>query len=394
MRVFATLTVVLTALCAVVTVVFVVLATGHARPAGAAMSGGVSAIGLALSAVAFAVVGRLVIIRVPGNRVGPILCVNGLLFACVAGGVYANYALFVAEPPLPAIAAVVLYQVPAPAGFGLIGVVLLLFPDGRLPSPRWRAALIVSLTGIAAVTIGLLLRPGPSDPPFELVDNPFGIPGLLEPMDALVGLGWALMGLGDALAAVAMVVRLRRATGIERQQLKWMALGAGILGVVFPCVVLTYLLGVDGGETIRDTALAVGIAAFPITAGVAILRFRLYDFDVVVNRALVYGALTATLAATYIGTVLLLQAILLSETSGLAVAISTLAVAALFRPARARIQDAVDRRFYRRRYDAERTIEAFSARMRDQVELDALGAELRAVVDETMQPKHVSLWLK
>jgi hypothetical protein len=320
--------------------------------------------------------------------------VNGVLLASIAGGVYANYALFVADPPLPAGAAVVLYNVAGPPAFGLIGVVLLLFPDGRLPAPRWRPALIVSLTGIAAIALGYAFRPGPGDPPFQSVDNPFGIAGAFELFDGLTGLGWVLMGVGCVLAAIAMVIRLRRSGGVERQQLKWMALGAGVLGVTFPCVEVTYLAGMDSGQTIRDTVLAAGIAAIPITAGIAILRYRLYDFDVVVNRALVYGALTATLAATYVGSVLLLQALVVNEGSGLAVALSTLAVAGLFRPARARIQAAVDRRFYRRRYDAERTIAAFSARLRDQVELDALGAELRQVVIDTVQPAHVSLWLK
>src|SRR5689334_1984714 len=149
MRLLATLSVVLTAICAVITVVFVVLTTGHARPTGAALSGGVSSIMLCASALAYAVVGRLIVVRVPGNRVGPVLCVDGVALGLIAAGVYATYAVFVANPPLPGVEwAVLIYDVPGPAAFGLLGVVLLLFPDGRLPSPRWRGALIVSLTGI------------------------------------------------------------------------------------------------------------------------------------------------------------------------------------------------------------------------------------------------------
>jgi hypothetical protein len=192
---------------------------------------------------------------------------------------------------------------------------------------------------------------------------------------------------------VSLVRRFRRAQGVERQQLKWLVysaaviLVAGIGGTIF----------VEPVSTDTSNALeSLAVTTYPIALGVAMLRYRLYDIDVVINRTLVYGALTAILAGVYIGCVLLLQLVLDPVTSGssLAVAVSTLAVAALFRPARARIQAAVDRRFYRRKYDAAHTLEDFSARLREQVDLDALGGELRTVVAETMQPAHVSLWLR
>jgi hypothetical protein len=211
--------------------------------------------------------------------------------------------------------------------------------------------------------------------------------------------GSVAYGLGYGLAAVALVVRFRRARAREREQLKWFAFIGGLaiasLGLALSDSVLPHeadAVPIFGWFS----ALVLLLVGLPIATGIAILRHRLYDIDVVINRALVYGALTATLAATYLGSVLVLQLLLepLTADSGLAVAASTLAVAALFRPARARIQRAVDRRFYRHRYDAQRTFEAFSARLRDQVDLDEVAGELRAVVGETVSPAGMSLWLR
>jgi hypothetical protein len=207
-----------------------------------------------------------------------------------------------------------------------------------------------------------------------------------------------LVILSFVIGIAGLVMRYRRSSGHDRAQLRWVAVSGGAFFVIY---VVTLPLGSMLGETspaaIAITGIAImAFAALPIGIGFAILRQRLYDIDVVINRALVYGGLTALLAATYLGSVLLLQLLLdqFTQGSGLAVAASTLATAALVRPARARIQDAVDRRFFRRKYDAGRTLEQFGARLRDEVDLDALSAELRNVVADTMQPQHVTLWTR
>jgi hypothetical protein len=267
---------------------------------------------------------------------------------------------------------------------------LLLFPDGRLPSHRWRAVAWCAGVGIALFFVTDSLRPGPLDDYPEVV-NPYGVDGLVR--EAIEGIAVLALAVAIAGSPLAPIVKFRRAGRVQRQQIKWLSLAGALAVMIFLFALPLYDVLPPG---VADAAIMGGILLLPVAAGMAILRYRLYDIDVVINRTLVYGALTATLAAAYLGSVLLLQLALspLTEESDLAIAGSTLAVAALFRPARARIQSVVDRRFYRRRYDAARTLEGFGARLRDQVELDSLGAELRAVVAETMQPAHMSLWLR
>jgi hypothetical protein len=379
------------------TLVLLALGAGHATPADSFGLSGYGGVAFAVAALAFATVGALVIARVPGNAIGPIFYVTGAILA-VGDFVfqYADRALYISPGGLPAgSTAAWLQNFGLPPAFGLLGVALLVFPDGRLPSRRWRPALWLAVTGIALNTIGYALRPGPLDDPFATVTNPLGVAGTFDLMDALSGFGWMFMGASVGLAAAATPIRLGRARGRERAQLKWLALATAITGVAVVSDVTSYFVAAEGIGELRDVVLAIGFAVFPLAAGAAILRYRLFDIDVVINRTLVYGALTAILAGAYLGSVLLLQLVLapLTADSGLAIAASTLAVAALFRPARARIQDAVNRRFYRRRYDAARTLEAFSARLRDEVDLEAVGHAMRAAVHDTVQPAHLSLWL-
>jgi len=346
-----------------------------------------------VASLAFGTVGAMVTTRVPGNPIGPIFLGTGVVVG--AGDLafqYADRALFISDTWPGGATAAWLQNLGLPPSFGLLGLALLLFPYGQLPSRRWRAALYLAVTGIVLIVGGYSLRPGPLDDPFDNVTNPFGV-GSFDLMDALTGFGWMLMAASVGLAALAMSIRLRRSNGLERQQLKWLALAAAIAGVAIVADAISYFADVHGIEQPRQVLLGLGFCVFPVAAGAAILRYRLYDIDVVINRALVYACLTATLAGAYAGSVLLLQ-LVLSPSSGLVVAASTLAVAALFQPARRRIQDAVDRRFYRRRYDARRTLENFGARLRNEVELDSLMDELLTVVAETMQPGQLSLWMR
>jgi hypothetical protein len=342
--------------------------------------------------LAFPLVGALVASRRPRNWVGWILLADGLLWTF--GAVLDSYRVYGLARPgsVPFSGAVhALGQwlwVPA---VGLFAVYLiLLFPDGRLPSRRWRP--LAWFSGAVMV----LLSAG--------IGKPFGLEQYPWVSDALPVV-LALLPLCILASAVSLVLRYRQAGTEVREQIKWVAFAALFVGVQFVIDIGASLLLVPMTASGREPAwLAlldqVGFIMFagvPIAVGIAVLKYRLYDIDVIINRALVYGSLTATLVALYFGGILVLQRLFVALTgqqSTLAVVASTLAIAALFNPLRRRIQGFVDRRFYRRKYDASKTLETFSAKLRDATDLEALSGDLKAVVGETMQPEHVSLWLR
>jgi hypothetical protein len=267
---------------------------------------------------------------------------------------------------------------------------LLLFPDGRLPSPRWRPVAWCAALGAAGGVGGYALEAGPLVD-FPQIANPYGVD---SPIVGIVGLAGSIVAAGCMVAsAVSLIVRLRRAGSVERQQIKWLAYGGAV-------VVGT--IGVGGLITLWSVPVSIVIMSLallglPIFTGIAIVRYRLYDIDLLINRTLVYGVLTTTLVALYLGGVVVLQRIfvaLTGEQSTLAVVASTLVIAALFNPLRRRIQSFIDRRFYRRKYDARKTLEAFSIKLRDETDLEALNENLVGVVAETMQPAYASVWLR
>jgi hypothetical protein len=355
----------------------------------------------------YAFVGALVASRQPGNAVGWMLLVIGIALTL---GTLADANLLSRTAPARGLSGWLSEWVWY-VWLALAGIFLpQLFPDGRPLSPRWRPVLVLGVVSLVLSIVGAAFEPGRMevDSPVP-VENPFGIGGPIgDAMPVVSRAGDVLAAAAFVLAAASLVLRFRRSRGIERQQLKWFAYVGMLAATGLALAMSQVLFGTEPGDDVEDGwlevvgavgwSLALGaiVLGIPIATGMAILRHRLYDIDVVINRTLVYGALTATLAVAYLASVLLLQLALspLTEDSGLAIAGSTLAVAALFRPARARIQELVDRRFYRRKYDAAHTIERFGARLRDEVELDSLSAELRGVAAETMQPAHVSLWLR
>jgi hypothetical protein len=356
---------------------------------------GPGALAFGLMMVAFAALGALVASRRPRNPIGWILVVSPLClgFTQVARDWYVH-TLFADPGSLPLAGGLMWCANWAwiPGFMPLLTLLLLLFPDGRVPSRRWRPVGWLAVAGMGLLIVGYAFAPGPLED-YPRVENPLGVEGPLgEVLEVFRALGFPFFAFAAFGSMASLVVRFRRSHGVERQQLKWMAAAAAL-------VVAAWSVNAFFDQALKtDISLILPLAllALPAAAAIAVLRYRLWDLGLVVRRTLVYGGLSATLAGTYIGIVLLLQLALepLTSDSGLAIAGSTLAVAALFRPARGRIQGLVDRRFYRRRYDAVRTVESFSARLRDEVELDSLSAELRDVVRETVQPAHVSLWLR
>jgi hypothetical protein len=352
--------------------------------------------------VIFPAIGLFLVSRRPEHPIGWLFCAAGLVVGldhfC---GEYAIYALLAQPGSLPAGQAAAWVSswlwVPFTA---LCAYLVLLFPDGRLPSGRWRS--FAWLVGIAAI-VGVAVQALLPVPTCEVcpIENPLGIEGLesvAELVDALVEA--FLVGVLGSLALTSLFLRFRRASGVEHQQIKWLVF---IFSVLFLGATLAYIVysatEARWAWSVGQSLLAVASVGVPIAMGVAILRYRLYDIDSLINRTLVYGSLTLLLAAVYFGGVTLTEAIFRTltgqeEQPQLAIVVSTLVIAALFTPLRRRIQSFIDRRFYRKKYDAAKTLESFSAKLRDETDLDALSDDLVGLVRETMQPAHVSLWLR
>jgi hypothetical protein len=361
----------------------------------------VAVLALAALVLAYATVGALIVARRPGNRVGWILCAAGLTIGITT--LASGYAVFSLAAPgtLPGTewAAWFAYWIWVPGVGSAMTFGLLVFPDGRLPSRRWRVAGWLAVVSLATLAFGSAFTPGPlSD--YPEVENPLG----LAPLEGSVledgGVGWVLVSASVVISAVSIAVRYRRTTGEERQQIKWFLFTSVLIAVGWAASQVLQDIAPPTGGSLGAASLMLGIISLlgiPVAVGIAILKHRLYDIDVIINRTLVYGALTASLVLVYLGGVVLLQNVfraLTGQESQLAVVASTLAIAALFNPLRLTIQTFIDRRFYRRKYDAAKTLAEFSSKLRDETDLDALSDDLTAVVRETVQPTHVSLWLR
>jgi signal transduction histidine kinase len=364
----------------------ILLVLGPGRPLPDDLFGGVAGAAFLVLSLAYATVGAVIALRLPGHRIGWLFSLTGLLSAVnVLTYAYAEHGLYAAEPPLARTAAVVwgTLELTAP----LLVLSLLLLPDGRLPSPRWRPAAAMCLVAIVLLPLSRLLTPGPMDDPFAIVSSPVGIAGARDVMVALDWFGWVLTFLALVLGVVAVRVRLRRSQGAERQQVKWVLAVTTAVGIAVGLDMATWFIWPDGQLQARIAVIGLAFAAIPLAAGIAILRYRLYDIDIVINRALVYGALTVLLAATYVAVTLLLG-MALGSGSAPATAAATLAVAIAFRPLRGRLQDAVDRRFSRARYDAVRRVTSF---LEDVRAGRAVPEDVEAVLREVLDDPHLEL---
>jgi hypothetical protein len=353
-----------------------------------------------LIAIGFSTVGAVITPRLPRqNLVGWLFCTIGFV-----GGVrlfVAEYAIvtLLAEPgSLPST---------LPGGetlawisswvwvlhVGLFVFLALLFPDGRPPSSRWRPLVWGIGVGVVAGTVSVALWPETARG-FDLINHPLGTEVATDVFNPVETIVYAL----GLIAAASLFVRLRGSKGVEREQVKWFTYAVAVLAT---SATLAYVVSESIGgvwlDWVSSVLVIASVVGLPVAVGIAILRYHLYNIDLIINRTLVYGPLTAVLAVLYFGSIVVLQSLfraLTGEGSQLVVVASTLAIAALFNPLRRRIQGLIDRSFYRRKYDAVKTLEAFSAKLRDETDLDALSDDLVGVVRGTMQPAHVSLWLR
>jgi hypothetical protein len=341
-------------------------------------------------ALAVTINGAIILWHRPQNRIGWVLCASGVA-GCAEHlvGSYAAAAIFGGVLPLGPAAAWIFSWLEI-LHIGPLGTLaLLLFPDGRLPSPRWRPVMWSAAAAIAAIAVGIAFLPAPL--PAIGIPNPLGRSDFAVETLLLAGIGFVLLALSSLLSALSLLLRYRRSSGIERQQIKWVAFASVLVAV--PVVgVIVIGLPLDVGAWIASLAAV----PLPTAMTIALIRYRLYDIDVLVHRTVVYGATSAAIAIAFFAGIVALQALLRPITAGseLAIAASTLGSVALFQPIRRRVQDAVDRRFDRFRYDAARTLDAFADRLRDEVDLDTLRGDLLSAVERTMAPAHASVWLR
>jgi hypothetical protein len=349
-----------------------------------------------LMGVGASTVGAIIASRRTHNPIGWLLCASGLVFGvAMFASEYAIYTLLVSPGTLPAGEALASVNPLWVLGFNLFVLMLILFPTGQLPRSRWRWVVYLYVAVALGEVIAMLFLPGTLEG-LDLIENPLGIEGLpigRKPVQALVFTG-------GLVASATLILRLRRGSWVERQQIKWLAYAAtASAGGSILTYTPTEAIGARWVTSVGYVLLELGVLGIPISIGIAILRYRLYEIDTLINRTLVYGSLTAMLALVYFGGVTVTQALLRTLTGQeklpqLVIVASTLLIAALFTPLRRRIQSFIDRRFYRRKYDARKTLEAFSAKLRDETDLEALNNDLVGVVRETMQPAHVSVWLR
>lgn len=347
--------------------------------------------------LAFTVVGLVVVLRRPRNSVGWVFLVAGS--APTIGSFFmSTYAVRGSQIGLPGARIAEWMSTwawfPGIAAFMTFG--LLLFPSGTLPSTRWKPVAYLSSLLIVIVTASFAIQPGRMHA-FDLSapghENPFGWEAGAAVVDAVLGVAPPLLPLLGFVSLLSLIFRYRHSGIEERQQIKWFAYSAFVLVVI---VGLEKVFERVLGEAATSVLFVFGMVLPSVGAGVGILKYRLFDIDVVINRTLVYGVLTAILVGVYVGVVFVLQQVMtgITQDSDVAVAASTLAVAALFRPLRAKLQAFIDQRFYRRKYDAAATLARFSSRLRDQVDLESVNAQVLGVVRETIQPSHASLWLR
>jgi hypothetical protein len=359
---------------------------------------------LALLALTFTTVGAVVASRRPENPIGWIFCAGGLILSVtVSAENYTEYALNANTGSLPGVpyAAWIASWALAPTLILVAMMLFLLFPDGKLSSREWGFVAWTAVVASVVVALGDALGRSNLGTDYGSMGNPFAVEGAVGNfLQMLGGFGVTLLLLCFLASVAALFVRLRQARGVERQQIKWFAYAAAVMGTG-PLVM--FMLG-SGYSALQRLmwhlgyfVAILGFALLPVATAIAILKYRLYDIDRIINRTLVYGALTVTLVGVYVGSVLSIEYAfrgLTGNGSQLPIVASTLLIAALFNPLRRRIQSFIDRRFYRRKYDAQKTLEAFSAKLRDETDIEALNNDLVGVVAETMQPAHVSLWLR